>query len=193
MSDYEDDITNNIEEYDDEIEIEDDIEIEDNNNDIELDDDNDNNDIDNKSKLVKTSDDILNDDDEYDDEYEFDYENEDDNDELNDKEYMEDNIGFNNNEDDLDTDSTFQYIIKNEDRITSNILTKYELIELISTRAKQISNGCHIFTNVNGLTDPIEMAKKEIADNKCPLSLMRNIGLNKYELIFPNHMAKPKI
>ena len=105
--------------------------------------------------------------------------------------YNEDNIHYVENE--LDNDSKIQYILKSDDRITSNILTIYEIIELIGVRATQISQGSPIFTDVKNITNPSDMAKKEIFDNKCPLYIKRNIGLDKYELWDPNTMIKPKI
>ena len=114
-----------------------------------------------------------------------------DNEDENEKNYIEDNINFNDN--DLDNDSKFQYIVQSDDKITSNILTIYELIELISIRASQISNGSYVFTDITGISDPMEMAKKEIMDNKCPLYIKRYIGLDRYELWSPNLMSKPKI
>lgn len=117
--------------------------------------------------------------------------NEEGEDEENEKNYIEDNINFNDN--DLDNDSKFQYIVQSDDKITSSILTIYELVELISIRGSQISNGSYVFTDITGLTDPTEMAKKEIMDNKCPLYIKRHIGLDKYELWSPNLMSKPKI
>lgn len=97
-------------------------------------------------------------------------------------------VHFMDNE--LDNDSKMQYIIKNEDKITSNIITIYEMTELIGIRATQISNNSPIFVEVEELTDPIEMAKKEIINNKCPLYIKRYIGLDKYELWNPNEMIK---
>lgn len=104
--------------------------------------------------------------------------------------YIEDNINLNENE---NNDMKYEIIVKSENRITSNILSIYEFIELISVRSSQITNGSYVFTDINGLSDPIEMAKKELLDNKCPLYVKRYIGLNKYELWSPNVMSKPKL
>jgi DNA-directed RNA polymerase subunit K/omega len=100
-------------------------------------------------------------------------------------------VSFIDNE--LENDSKIQYIIKNDDKITSNILTIYEMTELIGIRATQIANGAPIFTDIEYINDPIEMAKKEIINNKCPLYVKRYIGLDKYELWDPNVMIKPKL
>jgi DNA-directed RNA polymerase subunit K/omega len=100
-------------------------------------------------------------------------------------------VSFIDNE--LENDSKIQYIIKNDEKITSNILTIYEITELIGIRATQIANGAPIFTDIEYINDPIEMAKKEIINNKCPLYVKRYIGLDKYELWDPNIMIKPKL
>lgn len=104
--------------------------------------------------------------------------------------YIEDNINLNDNE---NNDMRYEIIVKSENRITSNILSIYEFIELISIRSSQIINGSYVFTDINGISDPIEMAKKELLDNKCPLYVKRFIGLNKYELWSPNVMSKPHL
>ena len=104
--------------------------------------------------------------------------------------YIEDNVNLNENE---NNDMKYEIIVKSENRITSSILSIYEFIELISIRASQISNGSDVFTDINDMSDPIEMAKKELIDNRCPLYVKRYIGLNKYELWSPNVMCKPKL
>jgi DNA-directed RNA polymerase I, II, and III subunit RPABC2 len=64
--------------------------------------------------------------------------------------------------------------VRPKDRITSEVMTKFEYAESVSIRAKQLEDGDQPFTDVGDLSDPIEMAKKEIADKKCPLSVVRN-------------------
>lgn len=130
------------------------------------------------------NDDIDNQDDDYD------------NYDLNDDDLDIDNItsnkiNFIDNE--LENESKIQFIIKSDDKITSNILTIYEMTELIGIRATQISQGSPVFIDIDCISDPIEMAKKEILNNKCPLYVKRYIGLDKYELWDPNIMIKPKI
>ena len=129
----------------------------------------------------------------YENEYDVNEEDNEDNEDVdeNEKKYIEENINFNDN--DLDNDSAFQFIVQSDDKITSNILTIYEMVELISIRGSQIANGSYVFTDITGITEPTEMAKKEIMDNKCPLYIKRHIGLDRYELWSPNLMSKPKI
>lgn len=69
-------------------------------------------------------------------------------------------------------------IVAPEDRITSDIMTVAEYCEVVGNRAKHIENSKNfiVFTNVEGETDPIKMAKKEIKDKRCPLSIIRMYG-----------------
>jgi DNA-directed RNA polymerases I, II, and III subunit RPABC2 len=60
-----------------------------------------------------------------------------------------------------------------EDRIMSEVMTKFELTRIIGIRAAQLENHNKPFTDVGDISDPIEMAKKEIRDKKCPLSIIR--------------------
>lgn len=64
--------------------------------------------------------------------------------------------------------------VRPKDRITSEVMTKFEYAEAISIRAKQLEDGDEPYTNVGDLQDPVDMAKKEIADKKCTLSVVRN-------------------
>lgn len=84
------------------------------------------------------------------------------------------------------------YIVQDTDRTTSEKLSEYEIAELINIRAVNISNGGKVYTNIDGLDDPIEMAKKELIDRKCPLYIKRQVGYNDYGIIIekwsPNHM-----
>ena len=120
----------------------------------------------------------------------YDIENPDDDEEEDDEESYS-KMSFIDNE--LENDSKIQFIIKNNQKITSNILTIYELTELIGIRATQISNGSPVFVDITNINDPLEMAKKEIINNKCPLYIKRYLGLDKYELWDPNEMIKPKL
>lgn len=155
-----------------------------NKNKSELDNDDNNNDYINDNDEDEDPDEVDDDYDKLDNEFEDEEIDEDYN-------YNEDNIHYIDNE--LDNDSKIQYIIKSDDRITSNILTIYEITELIGIRATQISQGSPIFTDIKNISNPIKMAEKELIDNRCPLYVKRYIGLDKYELWDPNTMIKPKL
>jgi len=67
-------------------------------------------------------------------------------------------------------------IVSDDERITPNILSKYEMTRIISIRATQISEHNNPMIDVSDLTDPIKMAKRELMERKCPLTLRRVIG-----------------
>lgn len=66
-------------------------------------------------------------------------------------------------------------IVPENERVTSEIIQLPELVEAIGIRCSEIENGSTIFTNVENLTDPILIAKKEFYDRKSPLILQRQL------------------
>lgn len=62
-----------------------------------------------------------------------------------------------------------------EHRVTSEVMSKFELAEVISIRARQLESSAKVFTDIGDLTDPLAIAKKEIIDKKCPLDIVRMI------------------
>lgn len=85
-------------------------------------------------------------------------------------------------------------VVKPENRITSDHMTLYEYTSVVGTRATHISNGAPIYTSYDNLSDPIDIAKKEINENKCPLSVVRKLGnSNKIEIWEVNELIKPNI
>jgi DNA-directed RNA polymerase I, II, and III subunit RPABC2 len=85
-----------------------------------------------------------------------------------------------------------EIVFKNpKDRITSEVMTRFELCEVMSIRAKQLETGRKIFTDVGNMTDPLEIAKKEILDKRCPLSIVRMLTDKVAEKWHVNEMAIP--
>jgi DNA-directed RNA polymerase I, II, and III subunit RPABC2 len=83
-------------------------------------------------------------------------------------------------------------IVKPEDRMTSEYMTIYEYAMVIGTRATHISKGAPIFTTIDTIDDPIQIAKKEINESKCPLNITRRLrNSNKIEMWSVNDMIKP--
>ena len=78
-----------------------------------------------------------------------------------------------------------------ENRKTSEIMTRFEVAEVLSHRAKQIEKGGRCFTDIGELTDPLEIAKKELVDKKCPFDVIRHITDNIYERWHVNEMSLP--
>lgn len=101
---------------------------------------------------------------------------------------------FEIDKEDIIEDNDLVYIVPSNERITSEKLSEYEIAEIINVRAVNISNGGVIYTDIKNLSDPIEMAKKELIDRKCPLYVKRQIGTNEKGVIFiekwsPNEMS----
>jgi DNA-directed RNA polymerase subunit K/omega len=66
-------------------------------------------------------------------------------------------------------------IVHPDDRMTSEVMSLYEQAECTGIRAQQIAtyNNCLVDNN---LSDPLEMAKFELMQRKCPLVLRRKVG-----------------
>ena len=67
-------------------------------------------------------------------------------------------------------------IVRPENRMTSNVMTKYEMTEYIDIRAVQIAEYNNCMADITGLSDPVLMAKRELMQRKCPLMLRRAVG-----------------
>ena len=92
-----------------------------------------------------------------------------------------------------------QIIIKPEERMCPGRLSEYEQTELWSIRGTQIENYNNPMVDCKGLTEPIEMAKKELREKMSPLMLRRFVGeairdgmwCKFYEDWDPNKMEHP--
>jgi DNA-directed RNA polymerase I, II, and III subunit RPABC2 len=87
-----------------------------------------------------------------------------------------------------DMDSSEITVVKPENRITSDYMTLYEHSKIIGTRAQHIANGAPIYTDISGLSDPLDIAKKELDERKCPLSIVRRISKDKIEIWSANEL-----
>ena len=84
-------------------------------------------------------------------------------------------------------------IVEKNKRITSNILTKYEFVNIINTRAQLISADVEYKKNpkifidisqldISKLHDSIYVATEEFKQHKIPFIIRRDIGRTKVEL-----------
>lgn len=72
-------------------------------------------------------------------------------------------------------------LINTENRISKNLLTKYELVRIIGERTKQLKMGAKpLVKNYTGLSYE-EISKEEIKNNMIPFKIKRPIG-DKYEI-----------
>lgn len=83
-------------------------------------------------------------------------------------------------------------ILHEEHRRTSDVMTIFEYTNIISQRALQINAGGPCYTNVDDLTNPLEMATKELQDKKCPLNIQRSITDKIYEQWSANELSLPR-
>ncbi len=60
------------------------------------------------------------------------------------------------------------------------ILTKYERARVLGTRALQLSNGAQPMVKVDGITDVMDIAKKELMEYKLPLIVRRKFPDGSY-------------
>ena len=82
-------------------------------------------------------------------------------------------------------------VVPDDERITSNIMSKFEWSEVIGIRTCHIESGGAIYTEIGTLKDPYLIAIKELQDRKCPLLIIRKIGDNKVEHWKCNEMGFP--
>ena len=59
------------------------------------------------------------------------------------------------------------------ERITTRYLTKYERARVLGTRALQISMNAPVMVDLDGETDPLKIAEKELRERKIPIIIRR--------------------
>ncbi len=72
-------------------------------------------------------------------------------------------------------------IINPTKRQTSDILSRYEMTEIISIRSTQIAQFNNPMVDSTGLSNPVDIAKRELMNRMCPLMLRRMVGELKNE------------
>ncbi|KAH8894989.1 RNA polymerase Rpb6 [Thozetella sp. PMI_491] len=71
--------------------------------------------------------------------------------------------------------------IPNGQRSTTPFMTKYERARLIGVRATQISMNAPVLVDLEGMTDPLDIATKELKEKKLPLVVRRYFPDGFYE------------
>ncbi|CAK9317485.1 unnamed protein product [Citrullus colocynthis] len=66
-------------------------------------------------------------------------------------------------------------------RKTSKFMTKYERARILGTRALQISMNAPVMVELEGETDPLEIAMKELRERKIPFTIRRYLPDGSYE------------
>ncbi|KID97386.1 DNA-directed RNA polymerase, subunit K/RPABC2, partial [Metarhizium majus ARSEF 297] len=71
--------------------------------------------------------------------------------------------------------------IPEADRTTTPYMTKYERARILGTRALQISMNAPVLVDLEGETDPLQIAIKELREKKIPLIVRRYMPDGYYE------------
>ncbi|CAL5323148.1 unnamed protein product [Camellia sinensis] len=93
----------------------------------------------------------------------------------------------NNNHDDITDPLLAETNEKQEEepgerpRKTSKYMTKYERARILGTRALQISMNAPVMVELEGETDPLEIAMKELRQRKIPFTIRRYLPDGSYE------------
>mmetsp|Transcript_12373 Transcript_12373/g.26725 ORF Transcript_12373/g.26725 Transcript_12373/m.26725 type:complete len:133 (+) Transcript_12373:214-612(+) len=66
-------------------------------------------------------------------------------------------------------------------RITTRYMSKYERARVLGTRALQISMNAPVMVALDGETDPLEIAMKELREKKIPFTIRRYLPDGSYE------------
>jgi len=67
------------------------------------------------------------------------------------------------------------------ERVTTRYLTKYERARVLGTRALQISMNAPIMVDLEGETDPLKIAMKELRERKIPIIIRRYLPDGSHE------------
>lgn len=71
--------------------------------------------------------------------------------------------------------------VTDKPRKTTKYMTKYERARVLGTRALQISMNAPVMVNLEGETDPLEIAMKELRERKIPFTIRRFLPDGSYE------------
>ncbi|KAL0086008.1 RNA polymerase small common phosphorylated subunit [Phycomyces blakesleeanus] len=71
--------------------------------------------------------------------------------------------------------------VENKDKHTTPYMTKYERARILGTRALQISLNAPVMVELDGESDPLVIAMKELREKKIPLIVRRFMPDGTYE------------
>mmetsp|Transcript_24574 Transcript_24574/g.40444 ORF Transcript_24574/g.40444 Transcript_24574/m.40444 type:complete len:144 (-) Transcript_24574:534-965(-) len=66
-------------------------------------------------------------------------------------------------------------------KVTTKYMTKYERARILGTRALQISMNAPVMVQLEGETDPLIIAMKELREKKIPIIIRRYLPDNSFE------------
>lgn len=71
--------------------------------------------------------------------------------------------------------------VQKSNRITTRYMTKYERARILGTRALQIAMCAPVMVELEGETDPLQIAMKELKQRKIPIIIRRYLPDHSYE------------
>ncbi|XP_026761525.1 DNA-directed RNA polymerases I, II, and III subunit RPABC2 [Galleria mellonella] len=71
--------------------------------------------------------------------------------------------------------------VEKSKRITTRYMTKYERARVLGTRALQIAMCAPVMVELEGETDPLQIAMKELKQRKIPIIIRRYLPDHSYE------------
>ncbi|VEL39620.1 unnamed protein product [Protopolystoma xenopodis] len=71
--------------------------------------------------------------------------------------------------------------VEKSKRITTPYLTKYERARVLGARALQLSMSAPVMVELDGETDPLKIAEKELRANKIPIIIRRYLPDGSFE------------
>ncbi|KAI4490295.1 hypothetical protein M0802_010763 [Mischocyttarus mexicanus] len=71
--------------------------------------------------------------------------------------------------------------VQRSKRITTRYMTKYERARVLGTRALQIAMCAPVMVELEGETDPLQIAMKELKQRKIPIVIRRYLPDNSFE------------
>ncbi|KAF8366658.1 rpb-6 [Pristionchus pacificus] len=66
-------------------------------------------------------------------------------------------------------------------KVTTPYMTKYERARVLGTRALQIAMGAPVMVELEGETDPLEIARKELKQRRIPIIVRRYLPDGSFE------------
>jgi DNA-directed RNA polymerase I, II, and III subunit RPABC2 len=82
---------------------------------------------------------------------------------------------------DIITEQVEEKEVPQKDRKTTKYLTKFERARVLGTRALQISMNAPVMVDIQGETDPLQIANKELLAGKIPIIIRRYLPDKSYE------------
>merc|ERR1712156_1089086 len=70
---------------------------------------------------------------------------------------------------------------KSSERVTTPYMTKYERARVLGTRALQIAMCAPVMVELEGETDPLQIAQKELKQRKIPIIIRRYLPDQSFE------------